>query len=69
MEWDSKTQHHPFCNFFGAPREGCRQCQKLYDGYPMTDPDIEEPRDLLRKFFPQVIDVATGQPVGPKEVL
>ena len=69
MEWDSKTQHHPFCNLFGGPREGCRQCKRLYEEYSMSDPDIGEPHDLMHKFFPDVVDVTTGQPVGPKEVL
>lgn len=65
MKWDSQTQHHPWCNFFGAPREGCRQCEGLYRDHPVDDPDIKEPMDLMRKYFPSIIDVRTGKEVGP----
>jgi hypothetical protein len=65
-DWDSDIQHHPFCNLFGNPRKGCRQCEGLYKSYPMDDLDIEEPRDLLYKFFPDVVEVETGKPVGKK---
>jgi len=52
MEWNSKTQHHPFCNFFALPREGCKMCEKFYKRFPMDD--VGNPTDVITKYFPDV---------------
>lgn len=32
-----KEFHHPWCNFFFKPREGCKMCEKFYNQYPIND--------------------------------
>lgn len=50
--------HHPFCNFFGRPREGCKQCEMLYNNYPLHDdeiPDLNCADRLIQEYFPNII--------------
>ena len=49
-----QVEHHIWCNFFGAPREGCKMCEGLYEHYPMDKLSGDE---LLEKYFPEVIKV------------
>lgn len=44
--------HHPFCNYFAQPREGCKMCEKFWAKYPM-EPGMT-PMDLVKKYFPDV---------------
>ena len=54
MKWNSETLHHPLCNFWGAPRKGCKMCERFYRDYPVYDTEVEEPPDLVKKYFPGV---------------
>jgi len=48
-EWE---KHHPWCNYFSRPREGCKMCDRLFEGYPLKEGMTIE--DLLAKHFPDV---------------
>lgn len=45
-----EERHHPFCNYFGNPREGCRQCEHMFKHYPLQDG--ETPFELVARHFP-----------------
>ena len=47
-----ENTHHPWCNFFGKPREGCKLCEKLYREYPVVGESYGE---MMAKYFPDVI--------------
>jgi hypothetical protein len=50
-----QVDHHPWCNYWGRPRAGCKQCEGLYERYPLTP---GESLDLLQqKHFPNVIKI------------
>ena len=42
--------HHPWCNLFQAPRQGCEMCEGLYQRYPVNPED--SPEDLMARHFP-----------------
>lgn len=45
--------HHPFCNYFSAPRKGCKSCKELYKKYPINkNISIKE---TIEKYFPNII--------------
>ena len=52
LDWDDDKQHHPFCNFLGAPREGWKMCVQFYKDYPMDE--IDHPNEMIIKHFPEV---------------
>jgi hypothetical protein len=54
---DEKLEHHPFCNYFGTPREGCRSCERLYKLYPIDENKglMENGDDIIKKYFLDVI--------------
>jgi len=35
--------HHPWCNFFTKPRQGCKMCEKFYNQYPINDENAKLP--------------------------
>ncbi len=45
--------HHPWCNFFMRPREGCKMCEGLFKDYPIKPGESTD--DLLKKHFPNVV--------------
>lgn len=50
---NEKTEHHPWCNYFGRAREGCKMCRELYEKYPISAD--ESPSDLQKKHFPNAV--------------
>jgi hypothetical protein len=42
--------HHPFCNFFVRPREGCRQCERLFQTCPIKPG--QSPAELIAERWP-----------------
>lgn len=51
--------HHPFCNFFAAPRVGCKLCESLYKKYPIKENEFldEASERIMKENFPDVIKV------------
>jgi hypothetical protein len=49
---NEKTQHHIWCNYWGTPREGCKQCEYLYKDYPIDKNLTME--EMTTKYFPNV---------------
>lgn len=49
----NELDHHPWCNFFGAPRKGCRQCEGLFARYP--DVTMDNLSESTKKYFPDAI--------------
>ncbi len=47
------NEHHPWCNYFGAPREGCKQCEGLFARYP--DVTMDNISEATKKYFPEAI--------------
>ena len=47
--------HHPWCNWFTLPPEGCKMCEGLYRKYPMSPTDTAD--DLLERHFPDAVKV------------
>lgn len=45
--------HHPWCNLFMRPREGCPQCEGLFERYP-CDPE-DDGAALVAEHFPDVV--------------
>ncbi len=45
-------KHHPWCNYFANPAEGCKFCKPLFEKYPIKEGQTVE--DLLKEHFPQV---------------
>lgn len=45
--------HHPWCNFFMRPREGCHQCEGLFKRFP-CEPD-DDGSALVAEHFPDVV--------------
>ena len=50
---DKEKQHHIWCNFWTRPREGCKQCEGLYEQYPIDENMTHE--EFVHKYFPDVI--------------
>lgn len=52
-------RHHPFCNFFSAPAEGCPQCERLNRKFPVKEGEShQEAVDrILRDYFPDAVVV------------
>jgi hypothetical protein len=46
-------RHHPFCNYYTKPRDGCWQCEEMFRKYPMQEG--ETGADLLKKHFPEQV--------------
>jgi len=44
-------KHHPWCNYFMRPFEGCPMCKGLFERYPF-EPGMA-PGDLMKKHFPE----------------
>jgi len=52
-EW---KKHHPWCNYFMKPREGCWMCEDLYKRFPIEEnAPIEDVDKLMKEYFPEVI--------------
>ena len=44
-------EHHPFCNYYMNPREGCKYCERLdRDGYEQKEG--ESVADMIERYFP-----------------
>lgn len=41
--------HHPWCNFFAKPRQGCKMCEKFYDQYPINDENAKFEKEPIKK--------------------
>jgi hypothetical protein len=52
-EW---KKHHPWCNNFLKPREGCKMCEDFYIRFPIEE---NASRDVVSKlaeeYFPDVV--------------
>jgi hypothetical protein len=48
------NEHHPWCNYFYGPREGCKMCDRLFAQYPVEG---KTPSELLAEHFPDAIVV------------
>ena len=46
--------HHPFCNYFAAPRIGCKQCESLYKLHPIKEGEslMDGAERIMRESFP-----------------
>lgn len=47
------TEHHPWCNSVGLPREECKQCAGLYERYPLRDGESLDA--MTARLFPDVV--------------
>jgi hypothetical protein len=45
--------HHVWCNYFSLSREGCKQCERLFERYPMD----RTPDEMAKKHFPDAIPI------------
>ena len=52
MSRDPAKDHHPWCNYFMRPREGCQMCDGMWSRYPL-DGD-KTAAELLAEHFPNV---------------
>ncbi len=43
-------RHHPWCNFFPLPREGCKMCGRLFRDYPLREG--ESVAEMIGREFP-----------------
>ena len=50
--------HHPFCNYFMKPREGCSMCEKFFEQYPIEG----TPFEMVKRYFPDTIIKSETQP-------
>lgn len=48
VDWEK--EHHPFCNFYFEPREGCEMCASFFASYPPKEGDTVA--DLIEQYFP-----------------
>ncbi len=60
------SEHHVWCNFFTRPVEGCELCKRLWEKYPYQDGD--DPDELVKKHFPDVIRRVPVTPVEEKRL-
>ena len=58
----ARAEHHFWCNFFGMPVEGCKQCERLYREYPY---EPGEEMGLYKEHFPNA--VVRLPPTPPEE--
>ena len=49
-----REKHHPWCNRFLMPREGCKMCEEAYQKYPVNGLTSNE---LMAKHFPDNVKV------------
>lgn len=48
---DPRIDHHPWCNFFGSPRAGCKSCEDKYQRFPIQLGDTFD--SLQEQHFPE----------------
>lgn len=48
-----RERHHPFCNQFSGPREGCRMCERMFMRYPLQEG--ESALELIGRCFPNAV--------------
>lgn len=46
-------RHHPWCNYFALPADGCRFCKPLFEKYPLKEGQSVE--DMAKEYFPEAI--------------
>lgn len=65
-----RNAHHPWCNFFFHPREGCMVCDGpggLWTTYPL-EPGMTT-IDLMKKYFPGSEDVFHEEVMAQDKIL
>lgn len=48
-----RTRHHMWCNFYGGPVEGCKQCEGLWERFPYKEGT--DPVEFMHKHFPDLL--------------
>jgi hypothetical protein len=47
------TRHHPWCNYYMRPRQGCKMCERFYLKYPVME-------NMTETYFPKAQIVRRG---------